>query len=192
MSLTRRRFLYAALAGLALPAALALAAWLLPHQVLCVETGPAQADVIVVLGGGSNERPIRAAELYQQNAAPRILLTGAGDNDGNRHLLIRHGVPPAAIEQEPKSKTTRENALLSIPLLRKEGAHRVILVTSWYHSRRALHCFRHYAPDLQFFSRPAYYAYPRSEWIPQGIRNKIRAEYIKTIGYWLYYGVCPL
>lgn len=192
MSLTRRRLLYGALAALALLATLALAAWLMPQQVLCVENGPTQADIIVVLGGGSNERPLRAAELFEHNAAPRILLTGAGDNDGNRRLLLRHGVPPNAIQQEPNSKTTRENALFTIPLLRQLDAHRVILVTSWYHSRRALNCFRHYAPDLQFYSHPAYYAYRRSEWTPQGIRNRIRAEYIKTLGYWLYYGVCPL
>ena len=191
-SLTRRRLLLLGLGLVGTLAALLLAALLLPNQVLCVENGPQKADVIVVLGGGSFERPVRAAELFHENAAPKIILTGAGDNDGNRRLLIKKGVPAAAIEQEAESKSTRENALFTIPLLRKEGAHQVILVTSWYHSRRALHCFRHYAPDIQFYSHPAYYAYRRSEWVPQGIRGKIRAEYMKIMGYWVCYGVWPI
>ena len=58
--------------------------------------------------------------------------------------------------------TTRENALLSIPLLRSHDDTRVIIVTSWYHSRRALNCFRHYAPDLHFYSRPSYSGFARS------------------------------
>jgi len=190
--ITPRRLLWVGLALVATVAVLLFAALLLPDQVLCVENGPQKADAIVVLGGGSFERPLRAAELFHQNAAPKIILTGAGDNDGNRRLLIRKGVPSAAIQQELDSANTRENAMFTIPLLRKEGAHHVILVTSWYHSRRALHCFRHYAPDIEFYSHPAYYAYRRSEWTPQGIRGKIRAEYIKIVGYWVCYGVCPL
>ena len=39
------------------------------------------------------------------------------------------------------------------------GAQRVIIVTSWYHSRRALACFEHYAPDMKFYSRPSYFGY---------------------------------
>lgn len=190
--MTRRRLLRAALAAAGILAVLLVAALLLPNQVLCVENGPQKADVIVVLGGGSFERPLRAAELFHENAASKIILTGAGDNDGNRRLLIKKDVPSSAIMQETESKTTRENALFTIPLLRKEGARQVILVTSWYHSRRALHCFRHYAPDIQFYSRPAYYAYRRAEWTPQGIRGKIRAEYVKMVGYWFCYGVSPL
>src|SRR5260370_1144050 len=139
--LTRRNFLRLGLGVVAILATLLLAALLFPNQVLCVENGPLHAEAIVVLGGGSYERPLRAAELFRQNAAPRIILTGAGDNDGNRRLLLKQGVPAAAIEQESDSRNTKENALFTIPLLRKDGAHQVILVTSWYHARRALNCF---------------------------------------------------
>lgn len=190
--MTRRRWLQIGLAAAALLGLAVLAALLLPHQVLCVDSGPYHADVLVVLGGGSYERPVRALELFRQKAAPRILLTGAGDNDSNRRILIKGGVPPADIQQEPTSATTRENALFTIPLLRQEGVHRVILVTSWYHSRRALNCFQHYGRGIDFYSHPSYYAYPRAQWVRQGIRGKIRAEYLKTLGYWLCYGVWPL
>ena len=187
----RRRLRQGTLALIALTTLLAVAAWLLPHEVLCIDSGVTKANAIVLLGGGSYERPARAAELFKEQAAPQIIITGAGDDEINRHLLLKAGVPASAIRMETASKSTRENALFTIPLLRAEHATNVILVTSWYHSRRALKCFRHYAPEMRFYSRPSYYAYARAEWTPQGIRRRIRAEYPKLAGYWFCYGVCP-
>lgn len=184
-----RRLLLGVLAVLTL---LLAAAWLLPHQVLVLDNGPVQADVLVLLGGGAGERPTRAAELFGSGAAPKILVSGAGDADGNRLLLMHRGVPAGAILLEPNSKTTRENAQFSIPMLRALGARRVIIVTSWYHSRRALKCFRHYAPDMTFFSCPSYHGFARSDWSRERLRRRIRAEYLKIIGYWVCYGVCPI
>lgn len=168
-----------------------LAAFLFPRQVLVIDDGRTQADAIVLLGGGSGERPTRAAELFRSGIAPRIVVSGAGDAAGNRLLLINRGVPASAIQLETDSKTTRENAQFSIPLLRAAGAKRVVLVTSWYHSRRALKCFRHYGPDITFYSCPSYYGFGRADWSREHLRRRIHAEYIKTLGYWVCYGVCP-
>jgi uncharacterized SAM-binding protein YcdF (DUF218 family) len=169
----------------------ALGAFLFPQQVLLVDNGRSQADAIVLLGGGSGERPTRAAELFKAGVAPRIIVSGAGDAGGNRLLLMNRGVPSSAIELEPDSRTTKENAQFSIPLLRAAGSKQVVIVTSWYHSRRALNCFRHYASDIQFYSAPSYYGFSRTDWSRGNIRRRIRAEYIKTLGYWVCYGVCP-
>jgi uncharacterized SAM-binding protein YcdF (DUF218 family) len=162
-----------------------------PQQVLCVDSGEVRGDVIVVLGGGSYERPLRAAELFLSGAAPRIIVSGVGDAAQNKRLLMSKGVPGGAIEVEGNSLSTKQNAQFSIPLLRALGARRVIIVTTWYHSRRALHTFQHYAPDISFYSGPAYFGYPRAQWSSSGIRKHIRAEYLKLPGYWLCYGVCP-
>jgi uncharacterized SAM-binding protein YcdF (DUF218 family) len=167
-----------------------LTAWFFPQQVLTVDSGPVKADVLVVLGG-LPDRAVRAAELFKQGEAPEILVSGTGDCLSNEKLLERDGVTNTAIILEPKSHTTRENAEFSIPLLRQMGAHRVIIVTSWYHSRRALACFEHYAPDIQFYSRPSYYAYPRVEWRSKGINGYVKSEYLKLLGYWVCYGVGP-
>jgi len=170
---------------------LILAALGFPQQVLVIDNGPAQADAIVLLGGGSGERPTRAAELFRSGVAPRIIVSGAGDTEGNRLLLMNRGVPASAIKLEPNSKTTKENAQLSVPILRAAGARKIILVTSWYHSRRALKCFRHYGPQFTFYSCPSYYGFARSDWSRDHLRRRIRAEYVKTLGYWVCYGVCP-
>lgn len=119
---------------------LVLAAFLFPQQILTVDSGPVTADAMVVLGGTS-DRAVRAAELFKQGAAPKILVSGNGNDISNMKLLERDGVTNRAIILEGKSRTTRENAEFSIPLLRQMGAQKVIIVTSWYHSRRALACF---------------------------------------------------
>ena len=190
----RKWFLKISLVLVAFFLLLAAAAILFPQWFLCVDGGPVKGDVIVVLGGGSHERPERAAELFRERVAPRIIVSGLGDCTINRRLLIEAGVPSGAIEMENQSRTTKENAQFTVKLLRKPDslpAKRVIVVTSWYHSRRALACFRHYAPDIQFYSRPSYFAYARADEARKGIANRIRLEYFKLPGYWIRYGIRP-
>ena len=182
------KILFAACLLLALLAALA---WLFPQQVLTVDSGPVKGDVLVLLGGRP-DRAFRAAELFKQGAAPKVLVTGLGDDASNKRTLEQNGVTNTAIIMESKSHTTRENAEFSIAILRKMGAKRVILVTSWYHSRRSLATFEHYAPDIQFYSRPSYVGYQRPDWHPNGLSHYIKSEYVKLLGYWVCYGVCPI
>lgn len=169
----------------------AVIAYFYPEKFLCIDSGKASADVIVVLGGGEHERPARAAELFKQHAASRILISGAGDDFINLRLLLQAGVPANAIQIEGKSLTTRANAEFSIELLRAERIHSVILVTSWYHSRRALKTFEHFAPDIKFYSCPSYYAFARADWKKLGINRHMRLEFLKLPGYWIRYGISP-
>ena len=186
-SVRKRRGLWV-LALLGLLAAAGMVSLFFPQQVLCVESGDVHADALVVLGGGFGERTARAAELFRQGAAPKVIVSGAGDC---MQLLTNMHVPASAIQLESGSKTTRENAEFSVSLLRADGVRRAIIVTSWYHSRRALSCFRHYAPEIEFYSRPSYSNYARSTWSRAGIWRDVRAEYMKIPGYWLRYGICP-
>jgi uncharacterized SAM-binding protein YcdF (DUF218 family) len=191
VSVKRKWFLRAALIFLALVLALVATAVFYPEKILCVDSGRVSADAIVVLGGGSHERPQRAAELFQQGVAPRVIVSGAGDDEINRRLLIRAGVPAAAIEVEGQSQTTRENAEFTLPLLRRANVRSAVLVTSWYHSRRALMTFEHFAPDLKFYSRPSYFAFARPDWRRLGVEHKMELEFLKLPGYWICYGVNP-
>jgi len=187
----RRHFVLAS--GLMAVAVIVLGLMVLffPQRVLTVESGEVKGDVIVLLGGAWLERPQRVLELFQAGEAPKILISGIGECDYDKRMLETNGVPESAIFLEPKSRTTRENVKFSIPLLRSLGAHQVIIVTSWYHSRRALACFEHYAQDIQFYSRPSYCDYPSSDSHRKWIGSYIRAEYVKLLGYWVCYGVCP-
>ena len=167
------------------------AALLFPQKLLTLDNGPVKADVLVVLGGGMNERPERAAELFKEGVAPKVLVSGRGDCEANAQCLVKNGVPEGAIISEDNSASTLENAKFSVPILRQLGARRVIIVTSWYHSRRALACFRHFAPEIIFYSRPTYFGYQRRDWGKHDIGGEMKFEYLKLLGYWAYYGIAP-
>src|SRR6185312_15378703 len=102
VSRKRKWILRIALASVIFICALTIAATAFPQKFLCVDSGgPADghpADVIIVLGGGtgSHERAERAAELFKQHVAPRIIVSGAGDDEINRRSLIEHGAPANA------------------------------------------------------------------------------------------------
>lgn len=172
--------------------ALAIAAIAIPQKFLCIDNGPAKADVIIVLGGGtgSHERPEQAAQFFQEHDASKIIVSGAGDDLINWRILIEQGVPATAIQLESKSETTAQNAQFTIKILRAGKIHSAIIVTSWYHSRRALETFEHYAPDIKFYSRPSYFAFKRSDWTRM-MAKRIYLEFLKLPGYWIRYGVCP-
>ena len=186
----RKIILRTAIIVILLAVLIAVLAYSFPQQFLCVDSGKVSADVLVVLGGGF-ERPQRAAELFKEHAAPRIIITGKGDDEINRNILLTNDIPPGVIQVESKSETTEENALFTIKLLRAGNVHSAIIVTSWYHSRRALNTFKHCAPDITFYSRPSYFGYDRADWKSHNTLRRLRLEYLKTPGYWIRYGVSP-
>ncbi len=123
-------------------------------SLLLVETNVKPAPIIIVLGGGGEERPARALELLRKGTAPRLLLSGAGEDPSLRAKLREEKIPDARIVLESKSASTKENAEFSAEILRTQKITNAIIVTSWYHSRRALACFHKAAPEIQFQSAP--------------------------------------
>ena len=72
---------------------------------------------------------------------------------------------------EHQSRDTRENASLTLPLLKADGITTVLLVTHGWHMRRALRAFRAAAePPLQVIAAPMGLAEPSSSglviWLP--------------------------
>jgi uncharacterized SAM-binding protein YcdF (DUF218 family) len=167
-----------------------LAAWHGSERLLMVEHRPAKADVILLLGGEHVFRQPRALELYQQGLAPVILVSGVGDAKGMVLWLKNNGVPETAVQSELNSHSTQENAKFTLPMLRALKAQRVIIVTSWFHSRRALAVYRKASPEIEFISLPTIADRPsvRGRML-RGERWRVLYEYIKVIGYRVVYGV---
>jgi len=126
-------------------------------------TSTSKFDAVVVLAGGvfqkgslrpadevsdaSRQRTGCGADLWQQNLAPKLLLTGGDATVFRTGLLESHemkrwalrlGVPESAILIEEQSRTTYENAVQTKALL---GSGRILLVTSAYHLPRAVSLF---------------------------------------------------
>jgi uncharacterized SAM-binding protein YcdF (DUF218 family) len=158
---------------------------------LCTEAGPVTGDALVVLGGEKTFRPPRALELFQTGAAPKILISGFGDCQEVCRYLTGKGVPAEAITLECESRNTKQNAEFSVRWLREHQVRRAVIVTSWFHSRRAVKCFRFAAPEIEFAAAPTIKDRPESHWPNRDERSWVLAEYLKLGYYWVRYGIPP-
>lgn len=170
--------------------------WLLAG--LRVSTPRAQSDAIVLLAGAFQERAPAAAMLYRDGYAPKIILANDGVFSGwsteyNRNLyqvewaeeeLVTLGVPRNRIIKLPfYGSATIFDALAVKRYLLKNNMKKIIIVTSDYHTRRALWTFkymlREYSTDITIY--PA---------ISFGIGdNSLAMEYVKNGYYLLRYGM---
>jgi uncharacterized SAM-binding protein YcdF (DUF218 family) len=90
-------------------------------------------------------RLVRAAGLFAEGFAPRVVVSGAGpgprpEADVGAEFLQALGVPDPAILREPVSRRTAENAWLTRDLLGHQA--RVLVVTERWHAPRARLWFR--------------------------------------------------
>ena len=132
-----------------------------------------QAEVIVVLGGGTEsgdyprqmtevndagDRVLYAAKLYNEGAAPAILVSGgnlafssargATPAEEMTELLMLLNVPAEAIWQQGQSQNTYEDALYSTEILQEKEITEIILVTSAKHMPRAKALFENQGIDV--------------------------------------------
>ena len=119
----------------------------LPTRLL-ISDPPAPADLIHVLGGYSSDRNARidhGIDLFQRGLAPRILLTGTEWGIDwacwNRSRALERGVPPDALQVDPRPLTTRAEARSLRRLVPASSIRSVILVTEAFHAGRAARIF---------------------------------------------------
>src|SRR4051812_46625279 len=102
--------------------------------------------------GRGADRATHTMQLYKSGIIKKIIVSGGSgrlDGGGVREaddladFLKLTGVPDSAIIIENESKNTHESAIRVSEILAKlEGSKEVLLVTSGYHMRRSLACFR--------------------------------------------------
>ncbi|MFQ4140622.1 YdcF family protein [Chlorogloeopsis sp. ULAP02] len=130
------------------------------------------AEAIVVLGGATKsalpprpgvdlndrgDRVIYAAQLYRQQKAPVIILSGgridwqdsinASESQDMAAILTSIGIPPAAIIEESESLNTYQNAVNVRKILEARGIRRILLVTSAMHMPRSILIFKRQGID---------------------------------------------
>jgi len=185
------------------------AAWV-GAKLLITEAPLDQADVIVVLSGSANyrERAREAARLFLEGRSQRILITndnvqGPWSSADQQNLFfyerslreIRNsGVPADKIEvlMQPVA-STYEEAELARQYAEEHGLRSVLIVTSAYHSRRALwvfsRVFRNTGVRIGLVSvRPGYQSpRPATWWLSLRGWKLVPTEYIKMIYYVIKY-----
>ena len=179
-------------------------------KALIVESELPQADALVVLSGSSNylERTRAAAGLFMAGRAPKIILTNDNESSGWSSAeqrnplfeelafaeLVRAGVPAEKIERLKQAVTsTYDEAVLVHEHAAAQGLRSIIVVTSAYHSRRALWTWRRVfqgsgiAIGLSAAPTGGQSPNPFSWWRHPRGWAMVAGEYPKLIYYWLQY-----
>ncbi|HMK43873.1 MAG TPA: YdcF family protein [Dissulfurispiraceae bacterium] len=127
-------------------------------RILSVSDAPQKADAIIV-PGGSIVRAFHAARLYRDGFAPaiyvdrpvrtageeKIRISGVPwlpEEELSRMILVKHGVPEAAIRYYGPTISTAEEAEVLARIFPKSPC-RFLVVTSPYHVRRVRIIFHH-------------------------------------------------
>ena len=194
--------------------ALSLAVWSLVAWVaarsLIVRAELSSADALVVLSGSNTylERTGWAARLYREGRAPVIILTNDNVPGGwsvaeQRNPLFvemaaeelrRNGVPAEKIETIPMiASSTHEEALRLREYSIAHHLRSILVVTSAYHSRRALWTLRRVFEGSGIeigldtpgtgIQTPA----PATWWWHVAGWQIVPGEYVKMIYYWMKY-----
>lgn len=139
----------------------------LPLETKYQQSNPAQAQLIVVLGGGSvggtpdsgesgnltatgATRLLTAARLAKQHNLPVLISGGQVFSDGaseaqvSRRILRQLGMSDGRIIVEEQARTTQENARYTAQLCKERGVSSMLLVTSAMHMQRSVHFFERY------------------------------------------------
>lgn len=118
---------------------------------------PEPADVILVLAGETDRRPARALDLLRKGYAPRVLLdVPQGARIYDRQILtIAQSYVDALPERQQigicpiKGLSTKAESKDVAQCFADAKPQRILVVTSDYHTRRALSVFRHEFPQCQ-------------------------------------------
>jgi uncharacterized SAM-binding protein YcdF (DUF218 family) len=183
------------------------------EQGLSITAHP-HGDVIVLLGGGINDkvpdlsgtgtptasslhRVVMAARLQKRLGIP-IITSGGGVFTGHsaeslisRRFLIDLGIPPDKILVEDQSRDTQENVRYTGRIMERHGFRRPLLVTSAYHMRRSVMAFRQ--AGIEVIPMPTQFISSREadtvwfDWLPDaGFMSDVAMALKEQIGM-LYY-----
>jgi len=127
--------------------------------VFLVVDNPRPADLIVVLAGDTDRRPARGLELKRAGQAPELLL----DVPANAKVF---DLPVVDVAQNYVNTLPEHDHIHICPIvglstkaethdvaqcIANQAAKRILIVTSDYHTRRALNTFKHELPNYEFF-----------------------------------------
>ena len=149
------------------------------ENFMFIEDKPEKADVIFVPGNGYPQMAEKAAELYRNGFAPKILpsgrysitagrFTGVLDKkecycgtyktewDFLKDVLMQNGVPEEVILKENQATYTYENAIYSRQVTdhAELEIERAILCCKSYHARRCLMYYQLLYPETEFYVVP--------------------------------------
>ncbi len=171
---------------------LALLTW--AGTLLVEDDGPQKAQAILVLGGDPGPRILKAAQLAQAGYAPHVLVDGpktliGHESDMTIPYAAQRGYPASLFEPlllPGGMDSTREEAAFVGKYLRQHGIHKILLVTSNFHTHRAAYLMRKENPglDVVVVAAPDPYFTPEGWWKSREGRKTFLFEWMKTVAAW--------
>jgi uncharacterized SAM-binding protein YcdF (DUF218 family) len=123
-----------------------------------VVNNPQRSDVILVLAGETEHRPARALELLSRGYAPRVIIDVPAD--ATTYGFTQVDLAKKYVQSLPQAASieicsidglsTRDEARDAGKCLAGMPGNRVLLVTSDFHTRRALSTFRYELGGINF------------------------------------------
>ena len=125
---------------------------------------PEQADLVFAFGTRHLEPAQIAADLVKRGIGHYVALTGGnnpltGVGEANAHseVILGIGVPRECIIVESQSTNTLENVVFALPEIEKrvdlEEVESIVVVTKWYHCRRAIMTLKRHLPaGIRYFA----------------------------------------
>jgi uncharacterized SAM-binding protein YcdF (DUF218 family)/glycosyltransferase involved in cell wall biosynthesis len=168
---------------------------------LRVTAPPEQADAIVIFaggvgetgraGGGALERLKQGVDLYKAGYAQSMVVSSGyvytlHEAEMMRATAIDQGMPPSSIVLEERAVNTYDNVRFVDAILREHGWHRILLVSSPYHMRRAVLVWKRNAPGVTVVPTPPsdsqFFEHQRGASFEQV--RAILQEYVSIAAYW--------
>ena len=119
------------------------------------------------------DRLIQAIDLYKRGYIKKIIFTGGSgrllhpemkEGELVKPYILKMGVSPEDLYIENESQNTRENAVFTKKLIDKEKIKgNFLLITSAFHMRRSLGCFKKAGIDTDPYSTDRYGGSPKFE-----------------------------
>lgn len=150
--------------------------------------------IVVLAGDYSGNRILTAGDLVRRGFAPKALVSGPSGAYGMHEsdlaipFAARHGYPESYFVPFPNDdRSTREEAAGILAALAKMNVHRIDVVTSDYHTRRAFRIYRAQARgvEIHMVAAPDVYFSPDGWWKNREGRKTFLLEWMKTVANWL-------
>jgi len=164
------------------------------------------AETILVLSGGAPARVMEAVDIYRKGFSKKIILTKQEypcgyntlkerglkipiEEDIEMMVLDYFKVPKQDIEIIPQTgNSTFSEATIAIPYLLQKGIKKSIIVTSKFHSKRAMKIFTKLSEGkIKFIISPSKYDTfdPKIWWKERTYVREVFVEYQKLIDFYI-------
>lgn len=161
------------------------------------------SEAVVVLGGGGQQRLLQGIALLDGQPTAQLWYTGNMIPETGRSFVdpvyartyaMRLGVDEARIHLL-HSTSTWEDALALEQEVKSGGITHLVIVTNYFHSRRAMCVLRHHLADdgvTLAYSPPFSDEFdPNTWWQNEQDLVDVSEEWLKVMLYWQQYGLAP-